>query len=160
MLSWRPILLCAALAPLAAGAGCGANRAAAPPPAQWTRPVTHDPWWAIGVSPNASWIERALEATPFYEFSEGCWVHVDGCRNTAGTHRSVDEVACAAVSGSRDRCSFRMVETVMGNDGKPIRSVHFRCTGVFTPQGTSHSPPEWGVLRDNLGHQFSCQVGR
>ncbi len=157
------ILLCAALAPLAVGAGCTPppRAAAAAPQQQWVRDTRLDPWRPLGVSPDARWIEHALREVAFYETYEECPLRLLRCGSPKAAPEAlmVDDVHCVAVSQSRDRCTFRLTETRPGENGGRTRSVRSRCTGTLVPKGTSHSPWEWGFTSVDVPPP-SCRRGR
>lgn len=145
----RCILVCAALVALLSGAGCaaGSPAAGAAPPAEWTRDPRLDPWRPIGVSPDARWIRHAVHQGARYRTFDECPLRLLPCgrEDLPREALQVDEVRCAAVAESTDRCSFRLTETQLGENGEHVRSVRSRCTGHFVPVGTSHSPWEWAL---------------
>lgn len=156
------ILLCAALVPLATGAGCttGPRAAAAAPRQQWVRDTVLDPWRPLGVSPTARWIEYALGEVAFYETFEECPLRLLRCGSRLPPEAlEVDDVRCVTVSKSRDRCTFRLTETRAGENGGRPRTVRSRCTGHLTPMGTSHSPWVWGFASWNVPPP-SCRSSR
>jgi hypothetical protein len=148
MLFRRLVLVGAALVLLVPGAGCTAKSrgAGVAPPAEWIRNTRLDPWRPIGVSPDAGWVEHALREAAVYEVFEECPLRLLDCGTPQAPEAlEVSHVRCVAVDESMDRCSFRLTETRPGENGAPARSARSRCTGHFTPLGTSHSPWEWGL---------------
>lgn len=146
MLFRRLMLGCAALL-LLHGTGCSARSGAAgaASPAQEVRNPRHCPWYGIGMSPDADWIEKALRGAAFYEVFEKCPLRLLHCGSPELGREALDvtDVRCVAVNPYMDRCSFRLTESRMGPELEPVRSVRSRCTGHFRAVGTSHSLPEW-----------------
>lgn len=148
MLFRRRMLVCAALVLLVHGTGCSARRdaAGAAPSAQWFRDTQGEPWRLIGVSPDADWIEDAVREAALYQTFEACPLRLLACgtRWASPDALEVDDLRCVRVGPSTDRCSFRLTETLLGENGRP-RSVRSRCSGHFHPVGTSHSPWQWSA---------------
>lgn len=149
MLFRRRILGCAAPVLLVHGTACSArtDAAGATPSGKWVRDPRDDPWRPIGVSPDARWIRHAVHQGARYRTFDECPLRLLPCGREDLPREAlrVDEVRCAAVAESTDRCSFRLTETQLGENGEHVRSVRSRCTGHFVPVGTSHSPWEWAL---------------
>lgn len=147
------------VAALAATSGC----ASAGPSGASLRPAHLDPWRAAGVTPTASSIEYALYEGAHDADVEQCPFHLATCPTAqprARARLTVDRVRCTAVAGFQDRCTFRLTETIPGHD--PVRS---RCSGHFSPVGTSHDLARWeidwyGRAAPKTGPALVCKRGR
>lgn len=152
------------VAALVVAGGC---RASAGGDAASLRPAQLDPWRAAGATPTASSIEYALYEGAHDSDMEQCPFHLATCvwrrptaQPRARARLTVDRVRCTAVAGFQDRCTFRLTETIPGHD--PVRS---RCTGHFTPVGTSHDLARWeidwyGRGAPRTGPALVCKRGR
>lgn len=163
MFSLRLLVICAALALGASGCTAIRTGAGAAPPVTWTRDARLDPWSSLPPSPTVGWIESALRQLLLNGIApeEDCPFHLLRCEeNAVVTNLRVDALTCTAVSEYTDRCSFRITETIPGEDGRPARRVRSRCTGTFAPGGTSHDPWQWTVSFHPDDTPLSCKRSR